>query len=205
MKDKKTSDIFSISKDFIDENKLGQTGPKKKGGPYAAKDKAARRNEVHRLHFDYGYSSRRIAEMMKINRKTIDNDIKLMYSQILHKWDFPDIEQWLLYNMESLEIQKSRLREELDKASDLQYKISLERLLLDVESRNIDLKFKLCNSTQRVHRRSTDIVNMWLEKKGAKTRYVNYWDTVRTTLSGRQKIDDILRQEKPFLGKDDFQ
>jgi hypothetical protein len=107
--------------------------------------------------------------------------------------------------MESLEIQKSRLREELDKASDLQYKISLERLLLDVESRNIDLKFKLCNSTQRVHRRSTDIVNMWLEKKGAKTRYVNYWDTVRTTLSGRQKIDDILRQEKPFLGKDDFQ
>jgi hypothetical protein len=205
MKNNPASEIFSISKDFINEGRLGQTGPKKKGGPYTAKDKTARRNEVYKLHFDYGYSSRKIAEMMKINRKTIDNDIRLMYSKILHKWDFPDIEQWLLYNMESLEIQKSRLREELDKASDLQYKISLERLLLDVESRNIDLKFKLCNSTQRVHRRSTDIVNMWLEKKGAKTRYVNYWDTVRTTPRGRQKIDDILRQEKPFLGKDDFQ
>jgi len=122
----------------------------------------------------------------------------------MHKWNFPDIEQWLLYDMESLEIQKTRLREELDKATDPQAKISVERLLLDLESRSIELKFKLCNSLQRTHRRSTDIVNQWLEKKGAKTRYLNYWDTVRTTPRGRQKIDSILRQEKPFLGKDDF-
>lgn len=194
---------FSVSPDFIKDNMV-QTGPKRGGGPYTSKDKAARRNEVYKLHFDYGYSSRRIAEMMKINRKTIDNDIKLMYSKLMHKWNFPDIEEWLLYNMESLEIQKSRLREELDKVTDPQAKMSIERLLLDLESRSIELKFKLCTSMQRLHRRSNDIVNHWLEKKGAKTRYLSYWDTVRTTPRGRQKIGDILRQEKPFLGKDDF-
>jgi hypothetical protein len=193
-------EIITVSQEFIKENKLGQTGPKR-GGPYTAKDKTARRNEVHRLHFDYGYSSRKISELMKINRKTIDNDIKLMYSKLMHKWDFPDIEQWLLYNMESLEIQKSRLREELDEVTDLQAKMSIERLLLDLESRSIELKFKLCNSMQRVHRRSTDIVNQWLEKRGEKTRYLNYWDTVRTTDNGIRKINEILRREKPFVKK----
>lgn len=191
---------FTVSKEFIEENKLVQTGPKK-GGPYSTKDKIVRRNEVYKLHFDYGYSARKIADLMKINRKTIDNDIKFLYSKIMDKWGYPDPEEWLLVNMENLEAQKVRVREELEGTKDAQLKISLERLLLDIESRRIDLELRLCGSIQRVHRRSTDIVNQWLEKKGAKTRYLNFWDTVRVTPKGHQKIKTILKQEKPFLDK----
>ena len=119
------TNTFSISKEFIDENKLGQTGPKKKGGPYSAAETHFRRNEVYRLHFDYGYSGRKISEMMNVNRKTIDNDLDIWYSKIIERWDYPDPEVWLLSNMENLEVQKTRIREEIDKTSDIQARISI--------------------------------------------------------------------------------
>ena len=47
----------------------------KNGGPYPIQAKKTRRDEVFRLHFDYGYSARKIADMLKINRNTINSDI----------------------------------------------------------------------------------------------------------------------------------
>jgi len=81
------SELPQITSDFLDENeKLCQTKPKsKKGGPYSKEQKEKRRNEVYRLHFDYGYSARKIAELMKINRNTINGDIDHWYSRIIPK------------------------------------------------------------------------------------------------------------------------
>ena len=45
-------------------------------GPYTKQELENRRNEVYRLHFEYRYSVRKIAELMKINRNTINGDIK---------------------------------------------------------------------------------------------------------------------------------
>jgi len=72
-----------ISKEFL-EGQLGQTMPKseKSGGPYPVHAKKLRRDEVFRLLFDYGYSARKIAEMIKINRNTINSDITYWYSQL---------------------------------------------------------------------------------------------------------------------------
>ena len=60
------SDNRQVSKEFLaqekEENKkrqrqLGQTMPKseKNGGPYPIQAKKARRDEVFKLHFEYGY------------------------------------------------------------------------------------------------------------------------------------------------------
>jgi len=48
----------------------------KKGGPYSKKDRDSRIDEVCRLHFEYGYSAKKISELMKVNRNTINSDIK---------------------------------------------------------------------------------------------------------------------------------
>ena len=48
---------------------------KKKGGPYTKDEQRKRRDEVYRLHFEYSYSARKIAEFLKINRSTINRDI----------------------------------------------------------------------------------------------------------------------------------
>lgn len=69
-----------IPGEFLSEQ-LCQTMPKK-GGPYSQQSKKTRRGEVFKLHFDYGYSARKIAELMKINRNTINSDIGFLYSQL---------------------------------------------------------------------------------------------------------------------------
>ena len=192
------SDPFSISPEFINESKLLQTGPKKRGGPYTTKDMSARRNEVYKLHFDYGYSARKIADVTKINRKTINNDLKFLYSEVYRKWGYPDPTVWLLRNMENLEVQKIRVRMEIDKATEGSQKISFERLLLDIETRRIDLELKICNSLQTLHTQSTHIANKWLEKHNRDTRFVTYWDTWNVSKKGYEKIKEIKKYEKPF-------
>lgn len=189
---------LNISKEFIDQNKLVQTGPKKKGGPYSSADKQARRNEVYKLHFDYGYSARKIADIMKINRKTIDNDISFLYSKVLEKWGHPDPEYWLISNMENLDVQKTRVREELDKTTNIQTRISIEKLLLEIESKRTDIEFKLCNSIERTHRRTVHMANKWLKKENKKTRYISFWDTIRVSPKAHDEIRNIIKREKPF-------
>ncbi len=44
--------------------------PEKKGGPYTKQEKEDRQIEVNKLHFEYGYSAVKIAEMLNVNRKT---------------------------------------------------------------------------------------------------------------------------------------
>lgn len=192
-----TSD-FPVSKDLAEHNKLVQTGPKKNGGPYNSADKQSRRNEVYQLHFDYGYSARKIGDMMNINRKTIDNDISFLYSKVLEKWGGPDPEYWLISNMENLSIQKTRVREELDKADNVQTRVSVEKLLLEIESKRTDIEFKLCNSIERTHRKSVHLANKWLEKEKRDTRYLSFWDTISVSQKSHDKIKTILESEKPF-------
>ena len=59
----------------------------KKGGPYTKKEQEERRDEVFRLHFEHGYSALKISELMKINRNTINEDIKYLYSQVTNEFD----------------------------------------------------------------------------------------------------------------------
>ena len=54
----------------------------KEGGPYTKDERTKRQNEVARLHFEYGYSAVKIAGMMRVNRNTINSDIKYLYSSI---------------------------------------------------------------------------------------------------------------------------
>ena len=76
------SEISDISSEFIEESKLCQTMPKsRKSGRHTKNEIETRRSEVYRLHFEYGYSARKISELMKINRNTINGDVSFWYSK----------------------------------------------------------------------------------------------------------------------------
>jgi len=110
-----------ITQEFIAKNKeqiLCQTMPisKKNGGPYSKQQLKKRRNEVYRLHFDHGCSARKISELMKINRNTINGDIKHWYSKVANSNDIQP-ESALFAILERLDIQRTRIREYLDNTS----------------------------------------------------------------------------------------
>lgn len=88
------SENFHVPEEFLEEEmrgkkRLGQTIPKFEkergrggGGPYTAQGRKSRRDEVFRLHFDYGYFTRKISETLKVNTNTVNSDIKQWYSHL---------------------------------------------------------------------------------------------------------------------------
>jgi len=50
--------------------------PEKKGGPYSKKEQEERKIQVYHLHFEENKSAVEIAELLNVNRNTINDDIK---------------------------------------------------------------------------------------------------------------------------------
>jgi hypothetical protein len=69
-----------VSREFIEENRrLNLVKPRKKFVPYTKVERVRRRKEVYRLHFELGIHAVKIAEMMKVDKNTVNNDIQLLY------------------------------------------------------------------------------------------------------------------------------
>ena len=62
---------INVTPEFLVESINEEYQKNKKGGPYSKIERKKRQHEVAKLHFEYGYSARKISEMMKINRATI--------------------------------------------------------------------------------------------------------------------------------------
>ena len=107
----------------------------KKGGPYSKKDRDSRIEEVCRLHFEYGYSAIKISELMKVNRNTINNDIKQLYLTLESNWEKTSAVSLLQNHIESVLAQKRRLREALDNTEKFSEKLAIEKMILQVESK----------------------------------------------------------------------
>lgn len=113
----------------------------KKGGPYNKADQNSRRNEVSRLYFEYGYSARKIAEMMKVNRNTINADIKYLYSNIKEEIK-ENSEDFVLRQIGRLEAQRNRITESI-RENNIDDKIKYEKLLLEIDSKMNNLLSKI--------------------------------------------------------------
>ena len=80
---------FEINQEFIEENKNinlnlvrhGQNS-RHKFAPFTRSERRKRRTEVYKLHFEHGVPAIRIAQMMKVDRNTINNDLKILYREI---------------------------------------------------------------------------------------------------------------------------
>jgi len=106
----------------------------KKGGPHTKKDQKERKDRVYELHFEKGYSAVKIADMLNVNRNTINQDIREWYLKVSE--ELPEQNSSLLLKqIQRLEMQYSRLAEELDKCKDFKEKIAIERLMFTVSSK----------------------------------------------------------------------
>lgn len=194
---KKSSDELNVSEEFIDQNKESlQNRPKRRGGPYSKEEKIKRQNEVHRLHFEYGYSARKIAELMKINRNTVNGDLDYWYAKIIPDMSIFDPEYMVKVNLERLDIQRTRLREQLDKTDSFQERLSLERLIYEIDSKILHTYNKMIDSIRRVFDLSIQRTNDWLKENKKPDRCMTLFDTVIVSEKARQKIKKIINEDK---------
>ena len=189
--------MFSVSEDFIDENQ-DQCGRHfiKKGGPYTKKEAESRRTEVYRLHFEYGYSARKISDLIQINRNTINGDLHYWYSKIVEQSKIPNPEIAIIVNLQRFEIQRIRLREQIDKTNSFQEKILLERLIYEIDSKILYTYHRLGESTTRMMNFSTERLNAWLKRNHHDVQYMTTFDKISTSVKTHNRINKIINDDK---------
>jgi len=188
---------FNISDDFIETNKKFKPDTRrKKGGPYTKQEIMTRKNEVYRLHFEYGYSARKIADLMKVHRNTVNGDVDYWYSKIVENTNMYDPSYAIMVNLQRLDIQRSRLREQLDKTETFQEKLALERLILEIDSKILHTHNKLTNSTMHLFDYSTERMNDWMKKNKNDDRFLTVSGIISVSEKAQEKIHKIIKQDR---------
>ncbi len=114
----------------------------KRGGPHTKQEQKQRRNKVYDLHFGKGYPAIKIADMLHVNRNTVNEDIRYLYGTISE--ELPEHSPSLfLKQLQRLETQQARLLEELEKCTTFKERMTLERLLLSINSKIVSHHSKI--------------------------------------------------------------
>ncbi|MCE2506240.1 MAG: hypothetical protein J4F36_07200 [Nitrosopumilaceae archaeon] len=195
-----SKDSLDVSSDFIESGKPMNSTTKKKGGPYSKDEKIKRQNEVYRLHFEYGYSARKVAELMKINRNTINEDIFFWYDKIAASSEILNPENSILVSIQRFNVQRSRLRENLDKVENFQQKHAIERMIFDIDSKILNTQLKLESSVMRIHKLGIEHLNNWLKKNKKDERYITYFDIMSVSEKAKQRISKIIKEDRKKTG-----
>ena len=201
------SDNLQVSKEFLAEEEemkvkqqqqLGQTMPKsgKNGGPYPIQIKKMRRDEVFRLHFDYGYSARKIADMIKISRNTVNSDVNYWYSRLEQELESISPDACIAKIINRLESQRSRLREELDNVKNFQEKTSVNKMLLDIDDRLVQFYMKIKTTDIAVYDLTTKRLNKWMEEKKYDDRFITLESLCKFSSNAYDKIIKVMKEDK---------
>jgi len=131
----------------------------KKGGPYTKVERRKRLDEVYRLYFEYGYSARKISEFLNINRNTINGDIDNLRFDIAKKWGHLDPETFVKDQVERFEIQRTRLRKQLDNTESFKEKNTIEKFIFNIDTKITDFQMRLVESETRIYRKTAKGIN----------------------------------------------
>jgi len=186
---------FDISPEFIEENKkINLVKPRQKFAPYTKAQRQDRRKEVYRLHVELGLPAVKIAELMKVDRNTINSDIRTIYQDIAE----PDGTVGDAYNKfaSRLESQRSRLLEYLSKQQDIQTKLLIERHITDIDSRMVSMNHKIYDSEITILKQVREAINNYTEKKKLDYRVINIEEFLKVSPAAFRGILNILRKEK---------
>ena len=191
------NDLLQVPEEFLKENaEYARTKRQRKnGGPYSKEDKNKRRDEVYRLHFEYGYSARKIAELMNINRNTINRDIEYCYYKTGKNLKFFNVEKRIVTSLQRLDIQQSRLREQLDKATSNSERMAIERLIFDINSKILYANQKLVESEIRTSAEATDSMNDFLKKEKLPGKFIALLDTLTVSTKAQEEIQKIIDKD----------
>ena len=104
------------------------------GGPYTEVQQEERRIKVYEMHFEKGMSAVAIGKELNVNRHTINKDIREWYTKVAYEVPEHDV-SLLLKQIHRLEMQRTRLLEDIEECEDSKCKLALEKLLYNILSK----------------------------------------------------------------------
>jgi hypothetical protein len=198
---------LQIDQEFIEENKKidlvrHRQNHKHKFAPFTRSQRRKRRMEVYRLHFEKGIPAIRIADMMNVDRNTINNDLKILYNKALNDYNPNEItlDEILQKQLVRLETQRDRLGQYLCEANDLNSRIIIERLISDIDFRLLGVIEKLNQNIVRFWDEVIKQINKAAKNEELKTRYTSPFELNRISIDSRKSLDElkeeVLEQKK---------
>ncbi len=122
---------------------MALVGEIKKGGRYTKKEQEQRKIEVYHLHFEQNKSALKIAELLEVNRNTINEDIHYWHQQLAGEFQAQDLTAKMTKQIQRMEIQRDRLLDDLEEADSLDERIRIERFISDIDNRLTQLFSKM--------------------------------------------------------------
>lgn len=177
--------------------KLDLVRPRQKFAPFTHAERKERRDEVYKLHFEHGIPATRIAKMINVDRNTINNDLKILYNRAIREYNsdksFDDIiEKQLL----RLETQRDRLGLYLCDAKDINSKITIERLITDIDFKVIGVMERLNQNIVKHSNAVIEHVNKIAEKENLRTRFTSLFELYRISVDTRQDLDKLREKTR---------
>ena len=165
---------------------------RQKKAPYTKIQRKERRDEVYRLHFDNGMPATRIAELMKVDRNTINNDLKILYNKAARDYTSDkSYDNIIEKQLVRLETQRDRLGLYISDIKDVNSKISLERMIADIDLKVIGVLDKLNQNIVQHYQAVSEHVNKIAEKEKLKTRFTSLFELYRISIDTRQDLDKL--------------
>ena len=109
---------------------MSNNNTEKLGGPYTKTEQEQRREQVYQMHFEKGMSAVKIADELKVNRNTINDDIKYWNVQTGAKFGKENIGATIASEIEMIGAIRQRLLENYENL-DFASKLNVEKMLLD--------------------------------------------------------------------------
>jgi hypothetical protein len=152
--------------------------------------------EVYKLHFEHGVPATRIAELIKVDRNTINNDLKILYRKALKDYNPDDIslDDVLQKQLLRLETQRDRLGLYLSDAKDNNDKIAIERLIADIDFKLIGAIEKLTHNIGKFWDEVIKEINRIAEDKKLDIRYTSFFELHKISIDSRKSLNK-LREE----------
>lgn len=181
---------IDVSPEFIEENKKINLVRPSQFSPYTRSQRRRRRAEVARLHFEHGIPAIRIAEMLKVDRNTVNSDLKLLYMEASKQWGVTNLQEYLYKQLTRLEAQRDRLSSYLIRTNnDIDKSLPVERLIADID-------FKLLSAMERLEYGGIAFWEKVIKEvnnlgKKEDISYTNLFELVRISTKSRRRLDRI--------------
>jgi len=117
---------------------LAQTGSKsekRKGGRYSLENTKERRDQVFKLHFDDEKSNREIAELMKVNVKTINHDMHEILKGILRTYSQNNYPSLVFDQLHRFKEKRKEIKLKFNNTMDISDYIKLSQFQLIIEDK----------------------------------------------------------------------
>jgi hypothetical protein len=187
--------------EFIEDNKKidlvrHRQDCNRKFAPYTKSQRRKRRMEVYKLHFEHGIPATRISEMMNVDRNTINNDLKILYRKALRDYDPADmdLDDILQKQLLRLETQRDRLGLYLNDAQDIGDKVTIERLIADIDFKMIGAIEKMIFNVRKFWEEVISEINKIAEEKKLSTRYTSLFELQNISIDSGKSLNK-LKQE----------